>query len=365
MKELMEQIALCNECEACQQVCPTYRVNQDVVFSPIGRIRAAGTIFSDGEVTPQMMESVYTCLECSLCTDSCPYEIDVSEIVHQSRVKLAKRELGPPEAHSKVLAGIQKVGNSVNGDPAKNLDWLPEEPSGHESSTLFYAGCLASYLVKDAAASAYLVLRKLGVDFMVLPNEGCCGIYFKDVGRLDLAREKFAENSDRFKKLGINRIITVCAGCYQCFKRFYPELLGKSDFDVVHVAELLPSRLKEAGIKVVPKGLEVTYQDSCRMGRSEGIYQEPREALELCGVKVIELAQNRGNAPCCGGGAGVRTVNRELCLNIASQTLNQAPAGTILTACSFCQFNFNYAVHKTASDKKIAYFTEVILQALS
>jgi len=61
----------------------------------------------------------------------------------------------------------------------------------------------------------------------------------------------------------------------------------------------------------------------------------------------------------------VRTINRDLCLKTASETLKQAPAGTVVTACSFCQFNFNYTVHKTASDKKIAYFTEIILQALS
>jgi len=365
MSALMEQIALCNECEACQQVCPTYLVNQDITFSPIGRIRAAKTILSGEEVTPQMMESIYTCLECSLCTASCPYEIDVSEIVHQSRVELAEKKLGPPEVHNKVLAGLQTLGNSVNGDPAKNLDWLPEEPSGHESSTLLYAGCLASYLVKDAAASAYLVLKKLGVDFMVLPDEGCCGIYYTDVGLLDLAREKFTENTDRFKKLGIDRIITVCAGCYHCLKRLYPELLGKKDFEVVHIAELLPSKLKEAGIKPAPKGIEVTYQDPCRLGRGEGLYDEPREALKLCGVKVIEPPQTREDAACCGGGAGVRTVNRDLCLNIAGGILKDAPASTVVTSCSFCNFNFSYTARKTASDKKIAYFTEVILQALS
>ncbi len=368
MIELMEQLELCNECEACQQVCPTYTTSQNIDFSPIGRIRAARKILSGEEVTAQTIESIYTCLECYLCTNICPYKIDVSEIVHQSRVELVKRKLAPPEEHSKVLEGIQRLGNSAGGDPSKNLDWLPEEFSRHESNTLLYAGCLASYLVKDAAASSYLVLKKLGVDFMVLPDEGCCGIYFRDVGRLDLAQEKFAENTARFKKLGINKIITVCAGCYLCFKHFYPELLGNTDFEVVHIVQLLPSVLKEAGIKVKPKGIEVTYQDPCHLGRREGIYgiyDEPREALELCGVKIIELAENRENAPCCGGGAGVRSVNRGLCLNITSTTLNQAMANTILTSCSFCQFNFNYAARKTASDKKIAYFTEVILQALS
>ena len=83
MTELIDQPALCDECEACQEVCPTYRANQNIDFSPIGRIRAARKIFPGEKVTPQMIESIYTCLECSLCTNICPYDIDVSEIVRK------------------------------------------------------------------------------------------------------------------------------------------------------------------------------------------------------------------------------------------------------------------------------------------
>jgi len=275
------------------------------------------------------------------------------------------RGLGPLKEHNSVVEGIQRLGNSVNGDPAKRLDWLPEEFPNRESSTLFFAGCLASYLVKDAAASSYLLLKKLGVDFMILRDEGCCGLYYLWVGDMNLTREKFEQNAERFKQLGIKRLIVDCAGCYDCFARFYPQVLGGKDFEVVHIAQLLPSLLKEKGIKVENKVTEVTYHDPCGLGRLEGVYDEPRQALELCGIKVNELAENRENAPCCGGGAAVRAAFRDMCLKIAGGILDQAPASPIVTPCSFCQFNLGYAARKTASDKKIAYLTEVILNAIS
>ena len=365
MTEVMEQTELCDECGACLEVCPTYKADQNITLSPIGRIRAARGIFQGEQVTLQMVETIYTCLECSLCTNICPFNIDVSEIVHQSRVELVISGLGPLKEHNHVIEGIQRLGNSVNGVPAERLDWLPEEFSAHESSTLFFAGCLASYLVKDAAASCYLLLKKLGVDFMILRDEGCCGLYYSWVGRTDLSREKFEENVNRFKQLGIKRLIVDCAGCYDCFARLYPQVLGSTDFEVVHIAQLLPSLLKERGIKVEEKGIEVTYHDPCGLGRLEGIYDEPRQALELCGIKINELTANRENAPCCGGGAAVRAVYRDLCLKIASGILDQASVSPIVTPCSFCQFNLGYAARKTGSDKKIAYLTEVILQALS
>ena len=269
------------------------------------------------------------------------------------------------ERQKAIMEGMRKLGNSVNGDPSRRLDWLPEEFPAHESSTLFYVGCLVSYLVKDAAASSYLLLKKLGVDFMLLKDEGCCGIYYYEVGETDLAHKKFEENADRFRRLGISRIIVPCAGCYHCFSRFYPALLGNTNFEVVHIVQLLPSLLEEHGIEMEPKGAEVTYVDPCRIGRIAGFYDEPREALKKCGIKVNEIAERRENAPCCGAGGAVRSVYRDLALKMAAHILEQARVSPVVTACPFCSFNYSYTIRKTGSDKQVVYLTEPILHALT
>jgi heterodisulfide reductase subunit D len=365
MSELIQSLELCDECGACLEVCPTYKATKNNNFSPIGRIGAAGKILQGKEVTPEAIESIYSCPECHLCTGVCPYEIDVAEAVIQSRIELVNRGVAPLERQKAIIEGIQKLGNAVNGDPSKRLDWLPEGLPTHESSTLLYIGCLASYMVKDAAISSYRLLKKLGVDFMILPDEGCCGIYYHEVGKTDLAREKFRENTDRFRELGIKRIITTCGGCYHAFKRLYPRLLGDMDFEVLHIIQLLPSLLKERGVKTGQKEGEITYHDPCRLGRLGGFYDEPREAMELCGVKVNELPQNRENGLCCGAGGAVRSVYRDLSLKLASDILDQAPTDQLVTTCPFCQFNFSYTIRKTESDKKIAYIADTILKALS
>lgn len=361
----MEMLKLCDECGLCLDICPTYKATQNEEFSPIGRIKTARKLFHGEEVSPQMIESIYNCPECQACVNACPYHINVPEIVAQSRIELVRRGLGPLEKQNMIIEGIQRLGNSVNGDPSRRLDWLPEQFPSKESSTLFYVGCLASYLVKDAATSSYLLLKKLGIDFTILPDEGCCRIYYQEVGRTDLAREKFEGNVARFKRLGIKKIIVACAGCYHCFKRLYPQALGSIDFEVVHIVELLPPLLKEKGIKLEQKGTEVTYHDPCRLGRLEGFYDEPRQALRLSGVKVNEIPQNKENALCCGAGAAVRSVYRDLSLKLASNILDQAPVSPIVTPCPFCEFNLSYTAHKIGSDKKVAYITEIILKALS
>jgi len=195
-----------------------------------------------------------------------------------------------------------------------------------------------------------------------LKDEGCCGDYLYNIGRVDLAREKFQENAEKFKRLGIKKVITICAGCYHTFNRWYPELLGGRDFEVVHLAQLLPDLLRERKGTLQKNRRELVYQDPCGLGRLEGIYDEPREALRLCGVNLAELEQNRELAACC---AAKNISNfRELSLKVAGGFLDKVKGPTIVTSCPFCLFGLNYSIRKTGRDKKILYLSEVVLESV-
>ncbi|MFH0811650.1 MAG: (Fe-S)-binding protein [Pseudomonadota bacterium] len=364
-KELFDQAGLCDQCNLCVDSCPTYNVTKKELFSPPLRLNVTKKLYQGEALSPEEMESVYNCPQCGLCEVICPQNLKVSEIMSKCRRELAIRGLGPLEKHNKVIEGILKVGNSVNGEPDKRWDWLPDAFPRNESDTLFYVGCLPSYLVPESACSSYLVLKKLGVDFMLHNEEDCCGIYFYNTGRWDLAEEKFEENQEKFKKRGIRRIITNCAGCFYCFKNYYPQILGNQDFEVLHIAQLLPSLLKEREATMTEVKRQVTYLDPCRLGRKEGVYDSPRQALEWCGVEIMDMPDNREKTICCGAGAGIRSVYRDLSFNIALQTLNRAPTETIVTACPFCSFNLRYASRKEDKGKNIVYLTDVIYQSLS
>ena len=365
-EKIIEQIVSCNLCNECINECPTYTVTKDESFSPPSRLKVAEKLYRGEDLTSKEIESLYNCPQCGLCDSVCPQEIMISEIMSECRGELVTRGLGPLEKHERVVEGILKLGNSVNGDPNKRWDWLPGDfPKNNESDTLFYVGCLPAYLVSSSARSSYLILKKLEIDFMMDKNEDCCGIYFYNAGRWDLAREKFEENRERFRKLGIKKIITACAGCYYCFKRYYPRILGESEIEVLHVVEILPSLLRERKTEVKQLKQEVTYLDPCRLGRKEGIYDPPRETLSLCGVEIKEMKKNRGKAICCGAGAGIRSVYRNLSFNIALQTLDMASVDTIVVSCPFCSFNLSYAAKKGKKNKTLVHITDLVLKSLS
>lgn len=365
MKQILDQAKSCTECDLCTEVCPSYKVTDEVLFSPMHRVKTAIKLLEGGEISDKMVESLYNCLTCMRCEAVCPEKIKITEIVTESRNELCNRGLGPLPRHNKIIDGILAKGNSVNGDPQKRLEWLPEEFPRHESDTLLYIGCLSSYLVKDAAASSYQVLKKLGLDFMILEDEGCCGSVFFTAGRVDLAADWFRKNVARFKSLGIRRIIVTCPVCQQCFKHFYPEVLGRVDFSVHHVVEVIYDLVKENPALLGKVRRTLTFQDPCLLARGEGVTEEPRKILQWCGAELREMPENQKEAPCCGAGGGVRAVYRDLSMKIASNLLNVVETESIVTACPFCTFNLNHASQEAEMMKHATYFTNIVLNSLS
>ena len=363
--EAIEQIESCTECGLCLDVCHTYEVTQSKAFSPIGRLEAAKKVFQGDDTTSDMVDGVFSCMSCQRCNLECPQEIDISGIVHEARGELLRRGVGPVETISRVIEQMQDLGNMVNGDPAKRWEWLPEEFPEGESDTLFYVGCLPCYLVPQVAISSYLLFKRLGVDFMMLRDEGCCGNYLYHMGRGDIAREKFEENSERFKRLGIKKVITTCPGC-QLRLGANPQAQANA-FEVLHLVQILPDLLRrrdECQKTKLAHSLQASYQDPCELGRAgKGIYEEPREILSLCGVELVEMDENKERAACCGGILAVAF--KDICTEIGARFLEKVKLDNIITTCPACLLRLNYASRKRVKGKMAMYVSEVVLDFLN
>lgn len=358
---MIDEIEKCTECNGCLSICPTYLETENMAFSPLGRLKSAEIIFNSGKVDDEIVESMFNCPECARCEVACPEKIPVSKIIAKTREQLVKDGHAPLDRQKKIMKGIETTGNSVRGDPEKRLDWLPEPFEERKSENLLFLGCLPSFLVKDVARSSYLALKKARFDFTILKDEGCCGIYFYDAGKKDLAKKTFEENVERFKKLGIKTIIVPCVGCYRCFKTYYPEVLGPTGLNVKHISEIIAQEIKNGNLKLTQENYEARYHDPCRLGRKEGIYNEPRAILNAKGIKINEANHNKENASCCGAGAGIRSLYRDLSEDIAHSYLERVPTDTLITSCSFCVFNFRAAAKKNEMNKKIKFIADVVL----
>ncbi|MCD6153597.1 MAG: (Fe-S)-binding protein [Syntrophobacterales bacterium] len=363
------EVDKCMECEICFEVCQTCVVTKKPFYTPVARLKTAKKIFQAEEVDPEEVEGLYSCLKCERCTSVCPEEINVSEIVRQAQGELTRKEMRFPlvEKAKEQMDLIRKTGNPQLGEPEKRWEWLPEEFPRHESDTLFFVGCLPSFWLKDIALSSYLLLKKAGVDFTMMREEVCCGHYLYNMGGDDLALEQFEELKGNFSKYGIKRIITVCPGCYRTFKDWFPQMIGKVDLEVLHLSQvLLPffRMIDAASKRKLSDDFQVTYQDPCELGRIEGIYEEPRDLLRLCGVRLSEMEENREEAPCCGGGGGVPGNFLDLAVDIGEQLLDGISTDNVVTSCPACFLRLNHTSKKRDKGKKTLHISRVLLDFL-
>ncbi|MFH1501239.1 MAG: (Fe-S)-binding protein [archaeon] len=207
-------------------------------------------------------------------------------------------------------------------------------------NTLFYPGCLTKFVLKAETQNYRKILEKIGVDYIMMEDELCCGSPALNAGYEADTRKLARKNLEKFKEKNIKKIITGCPACYKMFKKEYKEMLPDWDIEVEHVTTVLLEALQKKSKLIKNKKMgKVTYHDPCHLGRHMKMYDEPREILKLIGYEVVEMANNREHALCCGGGGGLKSNNPELANDIARERIKQAKkvnAGKLITTCPLC-----------------------------
>lgn len=362
--ELLEATNQCIHCQACVEACCTSGAGE--LYTPEKRLEICNRAISGLSPLPDETSAIYHCTECGRCDTVCPQEIPISSTIADAKVVMVNRGFGPLEKHNKMTAAILKNRNAVGKPAEERLDWIPEHLKAkvkfddEAGDTLLYVGCLSSYMDKASAAASLEILLTAGVDVKVMKDEYCCGIYPYNAGKWDEAKAIFTEMAETFKTSGIKRIIVPCAGCHRAFSSYYPRLLDDFHIEVKHIAEVIEELLDAGRLTLSPAPGNATVHDACKMGRKFGLYGAPRKIMEACGLTLSELPENRENAPCCGSGSGVRSINAPLSMVMAGKVLKAATEETIVSTCPFCIFNMNYTARKTLAEKKAVHIATLV-----
>lgn len=197
---------------------------------------------------------------------------------------------------------------------------------------LYFRGCTAREKQTSIAEATEKLLNLAGVDYHILEEEACCGSVLIRTGFLKEAQEQIAKNSEAFKD---ETVLTSCAGCYKTLKEDY------DDIDVIHISQLLNQLIKEGKLNLSRNDLNVTYHDSCHLGRHMEIFDDPRSVIESV-ADLVEMENNRENSLCCGAGGGVKSAYPEIAEEMAKSRISQAKdtgCEILITACPFCKLN--------------------------
>jgi Fe-S oxidoreductase len=161
-------------------------------------------------------------------------------------------------------------------------------------------------------------------------------------------------------------VVFQCPEGYLTFKKYYPEVLGQMDLELVHFYELLADKVASGAVSFAPLDGVVTYHDPCRLGRQAGIMDAPRALIQsIPGITLKEMEHNRENGLCCGTSAwmGCSSCSKAIQKNRLSEAVATG-AETIVTACTKCRVHLNCALRDTEMDLKIRDINDLLAQTL-
>jgi heterodisulfide reductase subunit D len=366
-----KQIDYCMECGLCTGSCPVSRGLSE--FSPRQMIKQTVLDPNGGLVHSRQ---IWACLSCAACSERCPAEIDFPEFISAQRQEARKAGNFPQESHHGIL---QAVAGLQTGDlKQQRTQWARKAGAFGDSGEYFYfVGCLPFFDVTfrymnlsplENGRSVLRLLNQIGIEPVISNHERCCGhdaLWCGDHATF----HKLAEwNLEVIKSSGAKTVLFSCPEGYVTFKKYYPKYFGRLPFDVLHMTEFLARELPKAGLSFqAPSKETITYHDPCRLGRLAGIYQPPRQLLNLLPeVQLVEMERNRQHALCCGTSAWMECSSHSKAIQLERmQEALQTGAQTLITACPKCQIHLSCAQSATDSDLKVVDIYTYLSQRLS
>ena len=373
----------CTICGRCTSVCPANITGKPLdpremvlktgevaaanagVGPPVSStavIEAAGTLFD--RIHP---DEVFACTTCRACDEICPVNIEILDRILDMRRYLTLMESEFPTELGKAFMGMENQSNPWGLSQQTRADWTKEldfevPVFGENGKTAFeylwFVGCAGSFDDRNTAVSVSLarLLRRAGIDFAILgTRELCNGDPARRAGNEFVFQQLALQNIETFEELGVEKVITQCAHCFNTLGNEYGQFGG--EYEVVHHSQLLAELLRQGRIDQPTKengeAKKIAYHDPCYLGRHNDVYLAPREVVGGSGNEVVEMRRNGNRALCCGAGGARFWMEEHTGKKVNIERAEEAlatDADEIAVACPFCFIMLDDGVKELGRD---------------
>ncbi len=359
----------CIQCNRCQDVCPAtatgkalspsaLEINKRMELNELTKHQRS---FETGAPSSHPLlsfalspEAAWACTTCGACVDVCPVgDEPMLDIVDIRRQQVMVEGEFPAQLQT-AFRGMERAKNPWGINHDKRMDWanglrVQTTDQNPEPDVLFWVGCAASYdpQSQKTARAFVQLLNHAEVNFAVLGKRECCtGDSARRAGNEYLYRQLADENVATLNGVKPKLVVASCPHCLNAVGKEYKQLGG--DYKVMHHTEYLESLVADGRLQAETSTTAVAYHDPCYLGRHNGVYDAPRNVLNILSNAVVELPRNRGNSFCCGAGgaqfwkeeeAGSERISGNR-LREVGQTLHGAPDKVLAVGCPFCKSMF-------------------------
>ncbi len=314
---------------------------------------------------------LWSCTSCGACVQQCPVDIEhVDHIMDMRRYQVLVESNFPSELNG-LFKGLEGKGNPWNMNANARMDWAKDLPfdvkevgkdieSLEEVDWLFWVGCAGAYedRAKKTTRAVAELLDMAGVSFGVLGNgETCTGDSARRAGNEFVFQGLAQQNVETFKEFKVKKAVTTCAHCFNTLKNEYKEF--GIELEVVHHTQLLNRLVREGKLTPVAEGAgaqkrSITYHDPCYIGRHNGVYEPPRELLQIMpGAEYKEMPRNSERSFCCGAGGARMWMEEKIGSRINENRTDEAVAtgaDQIAVGCPFCRVMLSDGLTKSQAN---------------
>lgn len=353
----------CTECGRCTNACPAHTVGKslsprEIIVNIRQRTKDKAPLLVDGKNDEEVFGKklvhdyvkdieLWECTTCMACVQECPVMIEHLDSIIDMRRYLVLTESEFPSNLNNVFKSLETNFTPWAFNQADRAAWaegmniktMSEDPNGE---ILFWVGCAGSFddRYKKVTKAFATIMQKAGIDFRILgTEEKCNGDTARRLGNEYLAQTLMQENIATLNSYNVKKIVTACPHCFHSLKNEYPQFGG--NYEVKHHSEFI-SELIENG-KLTLKNSEIkkdiTYHDSCYLGRYNQVYDAPRKVLNSASIEIKEMERSKSRGFCCGAGGGRMFLEDEEGGRINEERTKEAlstGAETIASACPFC-----------------------------
>lgn len=384
--QLLEMEA-CTNCRVCADVCPAVSASRDGELSAVYRMRGLRQILKgrsgllrrllskrgpSEEELKHFSETVFRCTLCGNCQEVCPVGIRLKDLWLSLRQDLVHSKSYPKKVDmiGENLEGSHNVFAEDNEERAEWVEDMRNAPDDgyvrERAEIVFFTGCVASYfpLAQRIPMALAEILDVSGVDFTLMgEDEWCCGFPLLCAGLEELSQGFVEHNLEAVRKRGARKVVFACPSCYQTWREHYPH-----EFEIVHATQYLMELVKRKLVPLKELPMTVTYHDPCDLGRGARVFDEPRAVIRaIPGVRLKEMARNRENCRCCGGGGNLEMIDAKLSSEIARSKVEEAMATgaqAIVTSCQQCVRTMTTYVRKNKVPIEVMDITQLVHRAL-
>ncbi len=409
-RQMVGSLVACVHCGMCTDSCHYVLANPgDPTYAPAykadkirkffkrhydwtGRVLpgwvGAKSLYTDEDLE-ELKDSVFgKCTNCRRCTINCPMGVDYATFNRMARGLLVSVGV-MPEGVAVVSKDQWEIGNQMGvlkEDYIETLEWLTEElqmeygedypgiPIDKPNADVVYS--INPREVKydpRTISDAALIFNEAGEDW-TMPSE-CWdmtnfGLFSgdDDLGGA-VARRLYEKVSELHGKT------LVISECGHGFRSTRCEGPNWAQYDVPFVMEssvdTMIRYIKEGRIKVdkSKNTTPVTFHDSCNNARSCGLFEEPRELLQLVCEDFREMYPNRAENYCCTGGGGAMSMSeytprRLKSAKIKADQLKATGAKYVATSCHNCVDGLTDVIRHYKLDMKVVQLVNLVANAL-